>query len=102
VGAWEPYTEFTFRGQDTSLTANDMARTAEIADYAKSNPSLQIGIDGTAARSRDQGVNDLRANTIRTALIDAGVPAANIKMGAIGDRDLRREGRISVLFSTAK
>ena len=78
-----------------------MKKVNEIADYMGENPSLLIGIDGTAVNSRDQDMNDLRVSAIRSALIDAGVPSRKIRTDARGDKDLRREGRIAVLFTTA-
>jgi hypothetical protein len=102
VAYWNPYKEFNFPLNETSLDAADMRKVNEIADYLKRNPSLQIGIDGTAVRSRDQGLNDARVNAIRAALIDDGVSPDKISTGALGDKDLRRQGRIAVYFTTSE
>jgi outer membrane protein OmpA-like peptidoglycan-associated protein len=97
---WDLYEEFNFSSDETSLSAGDLERISEIAAYMKENPSLRIGIDGTAVSSRDQDINDLRVNAIRDALINAGVSSGKITTGAIGGRDLRRKGRIAVLYTT--
>jgi outer membrane protein OmpA-like peptidoglycan-associated protein len=102
VGGWELYKEFTFNNRETSLSAADLRMVKEITSYINKNPSLQIGLDGTAVRSSDQRLNDTRLKVIRAALIDAGVSSDKITMDAIGDRDLRREGRIAVLFNTTQ
>lgn len=100
VGYWETYKEFNFAYNQTSLSADDMKKVNEIASYLKQNPSLQIGIDGTAVRASDQRQNDLRVDAIRAALMDAGVSSDKIKTGAFGASDLRREGRILTFFAT--
>jgi outer membrane protein OmpA-like peptidoglycan-associated protein len=69
------------------------------------NPSLKIGIDGTMdPRGTDvhnQNLCDRRVKTIRDALVEAGVPAHKISVGAYGDVELRRDRRVEVLFATA-
>lgn len=100
VGHWEPYTEFSFAHNQTSLSTEDLEKVDEIAAYLEKNPSLQIGIDGTAVRSADQRQNDQRVNAIGVALRDAGVSQSRIRVGALGASGQRREGRIPVFFTT--
>jgi outer membrane protein OmpA-like peptidoglycan-associated protein len=100
VDHWNAYKDFNFDARETRLSVGDKQKVNEIAEYMKENRSLQIGIDGTAVRSSDQVVNNIRVNAIRTALIDAGVSPDRIRLGAIGNRDLQRQGRIPVLFTT--
>jgi outer membrane protein OmpA-like peptidoglycan-associated protein len=100
VGQWVLYKEFSFNSTESSIKQEEIKMISEIADYMKKNPSLQIGIDGTAVKASDQALNDRRVKTIRSALIDAGMSSDKIKSGEIGDKDLRRMGRIAVLFST--
>jgi len=100
IGYWDFYKEFNFTYNEINLNAEDVKNVSEIAEYMKENPSVNIGIDGVAVRSSDQDMNDRRVNTVRSVLIDAGVPPNKIKTGAIGDRDLRRDGRIAVFFTT--
>jgi len=100
MGYWELYKEFSFSSDDTSLNNADMKTVKEIANYMKKSPSLQVGIDGIAVRSRDQNLNDVRINAIRDALINAGVSSDRIWSGSIGNKSLRREGRIAVYFTS--
>jgi len=93
--------EFNFNPNEARLNNGDMRMVNDIAAYLKKNPSLQIGLDGTASESRDQALNDHRVDNIRAALIKAGVPADRISTTAIGNRDLRRNGRIEALLVTA-
>ena len=65
-------------------------KAREIADYMNRNPSARIAIDG---------FNGRRVNTVRSALIDAGVPAARIQTGQFGDAQQRRDSRVAVLVS---
>jgi len=55
------------------------------------NRSLRIGLDGA---------DENRTNNVRNALIDAGVPAYKIEMGAFGDPQLRQNNRVLVLISS--
>jgi hypothetical protein len=43
--------------------------------------------------------NTNRVGVVRAALIDAGVRAGKIQSGALGDPQLRRDGRVEVLVS---
>ncbi len=65
---------------------------SEIADYMYKNPSLQLGIDGS---------NKSRVDAVRDALIQTGVPAWKIHMGAFGDKRLTQDRRIEVLIRTS-
>ena len=54
------------------------------------NPSLQLGIDGTDPSNVALG--DQRANAVRSALIQAGVPSYKIQTGALGIRSSDARG----------
>jgi hypothetical protein len=66
-----------------------MAR--EISNYLDENRSLRVGLDGA---------DENRTNNVRNALIDAGVPAYKIEMGAFGDPQLRHNNRVLVMISS--
>lgn len=70
-----------------------------MADYVKRNPSLILGIDAYMD-SRNPDLSHQRSDAVRDAMINAGVPAERIKIGAFGDPKLRREGRVEVLIMT--
>ena len=99
VGYWELYKEFFFAPDQTGLTPDAVRAVNEIAQYVRQNPSLQVGLDAPE-NSIHKDQNDLRVIAIRNGLIDAGVSSDRIKMGWIGDKNLRREGRVAVLFTT--
>jgi outer membrane protein OmpA-like peptidoglycan-associated protein len=88
--SWSPYRDFTFRTNSNRIQEADSAKAGEIAGYAKANPSGRIAIDGADAT---------RVVVVRDALIVAGVPADRIQSGAMGDPQLRRDGRVGVLVS---
>ena len=54
------------------------------------NPNQQVAIDGTSDR----------ANTVRNALLQAGVPAYKIQYGTFGDPRMQRDRQVQVLVST--
>lgn len=98
VSCWNLYREFWFDTKCGDVSSVDSNKVSEIAAYLKANPSLQIGIDASGVSDKNLG-ND-RANALRTAFINAGVPANRIKMGAFGDPKLRRDNRVEVLIKT--
>jgi outer membrane protein OmpA-like peptidoglycan-associated protein len=80
---------FEFNRAD--IQASDTSKVSEIADYMYQNPSLQLGLDGS---------NNGRVDTVRRALIQAGVPSSKIQAGAFGDQRLARDQRVEVLVRT--
>jgi len=107
VDRWNAYRDFWFDGDRAALSPSDAEKVTEIAAYLKKNPSLQVGIDGTLpprtpADTAAKDLNDRRINNVRESLVQAGVPAEKIKIGAFGDAQLRRNGRIDLLISTSK
>ena len=46
-------------------------------------------------------MTDRRVESVRLALINAGVPAYRIKVGPFGDPKSRHDHRVEVLFATA-
>lgn len=104
VERWTTYREFNFNGTGANVMASEMDRVSEIAAYLVWNPSLEIGIDGSMdARQfnqRDRDLSNLRADSVRNALMQAGVPAYKIQMGSFADPDRRQEDQIQVLIKT--
>jgi outer membrane protein OmpA-like peptidoglycan-associated protein len=102
VGQWTSYREFYFDRDDADIRDSEMNRIAEIAAYMSQNPSLVVGIDSSmddrASDGRDLG--DRRANAVRRALMQAGVPAENIRIGTFGDPNRRHAGQIQILLET--
>jgi OOP family OmpA-OmpF porin len=90
----------------SDILPSQKATIAEVADYVVRNPSLQIGIDNTAdprgSDPRDPDLNQRRADAVRDALVQAGVPAGRIQTGIVGDGQLARDRRVGLLVSTAR
>jgi hypothetical protein len=87
---WSPFRDFTFYGNSDEILRSDSNKAREVSDYARQNPSYQVGIDGS---------NVTRVNNVRNALIDAGVPASKIHAGPFGNPQLRRDDLVAVLIS---
>jgi len=104
VGSWTSYQDYTFAYDDARIQDSDSGKSASVAAYLKANPSLQVGIDGSPDRNgtdpRDQALGDRRIEAVRLSLLNAGVPASKIKIGAFGDPRSRRDRRVEVLFAT--
>jgi len=96
---WSSYRDFWFDYNSSSIDATDSSKVSDIASYLKQNPSFRLAIDG-APPAGDADLSDRRVDSVREALIAAGVPAYKIYTGTFGDSLLRRERRVEVLFST--
>ncbi len=105
VDRWTSFRDIWFDFNRANLDASEMSKVSEIATYMNQNPSLQVGIDGSmdprGTDPRNQDLSDHRVDAVRTALIQAGVPAYKIQTGAFGDTQLRRDRRVEVLISTS-
>lgn len=101
---WMTYREFWYAEDNATLHAADVNKIADIAAYMKQNPSVQIGIDGTmdpnGSDPRNQDLADRRVESVRSALIAAGVQASRIKTGSFGDTRFRRDRRVELLVLT--
>ncbi len=97
---WTLFKAFQFSGNSAELSDYNMKQVSEIADYMKNNPTLEVGIDGFID-GRNKSLNDSRSDAVRFQLTRAGIPYESIKIGAFGDANLRRDGRVEVLFRTA-
>jgi outer membrane protein OmpA-like peptidoglycan-associated protein len=105
VPFWTLFRDFKFEYNRSDLTASQMRKVSEVAQYMQNNPSLKIAIDGSmdprGADPRNTDLRDQRIDVIREALIAAGVPAGKIKVGAYGDNRLTHDRRVAVLVCTA-
>ena len=63
---------------------------SDIANYLNQNPNATVAIDGTSDRS----------DSVRNALLQAGVPASKIQYGTFGDPKLQRDRQVQVLVSS--
>lgn len=82
-----------------TIRATDQSTIAEIAAYLAKNPSLQVGLDGTAD-PRYQSMTDGRVGSVHTALMQAGVPDHKIRRGTFNDAQFAHDGRVEILLST--
>jgi outer membrane protein OmpA-like peptidoglycan-associated protein len=103
VAVWATWCDFGFDHGEAGLPASEMEPISVIAAYLVQNPSLDIGIDGSMSDGFSRTARDLsdrRAVSIRDALLQAGVPAYKILMGAFSNPDRRQENAIQVLVKT--
>jgi outer membrane protein OmpA-like peptidoglycan-associated protein len=90
---WTKFKDILFDFDKSDLRSNETPKVSEIAAYLQQNPSAVVGIDGYAdPRGTDkynQALSERRVNTIRDALVSAGVPADKITTGAFGEMRLK-------------
>jgi len=89
-GAWAGYWDYTFNGTSNEILHFDRRMAGDIATFTNEHQTRRIGIDGSDPQ---------RVEVVRQALSNAGVPASKIQIGAYGDPQLRRYGRVAVLYS---
>jgi len=104
VKLWTAYQEVNFDRTAVNISALGMNTVSDIAAYLMRNPSLEVGIDGSmdtrSSNQQDRDLSNHRAASVRDALMQAGVPADKIQMGAFADPTRRHEGQILVLIKT--
>ena len=103
VALWTTWCDFGFDRSEAGLPASEMEIISSIAAYLMQNPSLEVGIDGSMNSGASRSARDLsdrRAVSVRDALLQAGVPAYKIRVGAFSNPDRRQEDEIQVLMKT--
>jgi outer membrane protein OmpA-like peptidoglycan-associated protein len=94
VQGQQQMTEFNtyFDFDQATLTAEGQQLIAEAARQALANPSARVSLVGHASRTGSIGYNqrlsERRAETVRQALVAAGVEAARIDVQALGETQL--------------
>lgn len=113
---WATFGNFLFDTDKSEVRANETSKISDIAAYMQKNPSVQVGIDGFAdPRGTDaynQSLSERRVNTIRDALVAAGVPSDKIRTGAFGEQRIKchefneacwqSDRRVEVLMGSAE
>ena len=109
---WAALKDFTFDYDRTDIRSSEQNQASEIAAYARQNPSVRLGIDGSTDLLRgtnqyNTGLSHRRIATVRDALIQAGVSADRIETGTFAvqrancndstERCAQRDGRVEVL-----
>jgi OOP family OmpA-OmpF porin len=111
---WTKFKDILFDFDKSALRSNEQAEINQIASYLQQNPGFTVGIDGhTDPRGTDnynQALSERRVQSIKAALMRAGVPADKIATGAFGesrpkcsektDSCMQRDRRVEVLMGT--
>ncbi len=101
---WTPYREFWFDANSADLKIDSLSMIQAIANYLKSNPTLEIGIDETlnpnGSETSNKVLTNRRVELISHALKNAGVSSERILVGTYGDSTRLRERRVEVLLRT--
>ena len=112
--SWTAFNDFLFDFDKANVRQNEMSKVSDIAAHLQKNPSLTVGIDGhTDPRGTDlynQALSERRVDAIKSALMNAGVPADKIKTGAFGESKVKctdqseacwqRDRRVEVLIGS--
>jgi hypothetical protein len=87
---WSLYSSYDFAVARDDIGDIDSGKAGHVADHIRDNPTYRLALDGTS---------DRLVETVRDALIAAGVPANKIQAGAYGDPQLRTERHVAVLVN---
>ena len=90
VPAGEPIEPIRFGRANTDLDPTTSADIDRIAAFMSANPNVEIGVAGYAdsrgTKLQNMALAKVRAENVRQALIDRGIPAPRIKAVWFGDR----------------
>jgi peptidoglycan-associated lipoprotein len=90
---WQPVGDVQFDFNQAELRSSEANRVAELAAYLKQNPAFHVELEGFADPRGPQAYNielsARRVNAVRDALIAAGVPQEQIRVGAYGELNPR-------------
>jgi len=104
VDQWVSYRDLWFQSNRAEIQDSEQGTIREIAVYLTRNPSLQVGLDGSldspGPEFHNRNLRDRRVTAVRDALVEAGVPASRILIGAFGDQRILSDRRVEVLLAT--
>jgi outer membrane protein OmpA-like peptidoglycan-associated protein len=87
---WTSFRDFLFDFDQSFVRQNETSKVAEIAMHLQQNPTYTVGIDGytdpRGTSKYNQALSQRRVDAVRTALMNAGVPASRILTGAFGEQ----------------
>lgn len=100
VNDWQAFRTIGFDAGSEAMRNGDMPHIDAIADYLQQNPAATVGIDAGSASSPDtlRVLSLRRSNSVRQALIAAGVPNHRITTGAYTNAANARDNRVEVLL----
>jgi hypothetical protein len=90
AGTWSAYRDIWFDANRSEMRNSEYSKAADVANYLNQNPNATVAIDGTSER----------ATSVRTALLEAGVPSHKIQYGSFGDPGMQRDRQVQVLVSS--
>lgn len=111
-GTWVSLRDIVFAFDKAELSAAELAKISDIAAYAKQNPDVRLGIDGSTdllsgTNKYNTALSRQRIANVRAALITTGVLSSRIETGDFAaerakcndsvERCAQREGRVEVL-----
>lgn len=87
--AWQPFGDIQFDTAKADLRPEEVGKIQAVAAYIKKNPTFRVEIEGFTDPRGGQAFNEKlsvqRMETVRAALMGAGVPKENILTGAYGE-----------------
>ena len=90
VPTGEPIEPIYFGRASTDLEAGTTAEIDRIAAFLSANPTVELGVagyaDGRGTKLQNMALAKVRAENVKQALIDRGIPAPRVKAVWFGDR----------------
>ena len=71
------------------MRSSEKTKVDKLVQYLKDNPNLEIGLDGytdpRGSKPYNQKLSQRRVDSVKSALVAAGVPESRIRTGAFGE-----------------
>lgn len=91
--AWQQFNDVLFDVGKADLRSSDGDRVSQLAAYLKANPTYRVELEGFAdprgSSEYNMKLSTQRVNTVRDALIAAGVQKDRILIGAYGKLNVK-------------
>jgi peptidoglycan-associated lipoprotein len=90
---WVTFADFLFDFDRSAIRGTETGKIDKLNQYMKENPTVEIGLDGHAdprgTNEYNQPLSQRRVDTVKAALVNAGIASTKIQTGAFGKTQLK-------------
>ena len=90
---WVTFADFLFDFDRSAIRSSETGKIDKLNQYMKENPNIEVGLDGHAdprgTHAYNQPLSQRRVDTVKAALVGAGIASAKITTGAFGETQLK-------------
>jgi len=86
---WVTFADFLFDFDRSAIRGSETGKIDKLNQYMKEHPGIEIGLDGHAdprgTTAYNQPLSQRRVDTVKAALVNAGIASDKISTGAFGE-----------------